>query len=327
MSISRRQFLETTAIAGLAAGSAAADSSKTPLPTRVLGKTGARVSILAFGAGSRFLQYKEEDQALEALEKALKLGITYIDTADEYGKDRLSEKRVGMAIRGRRADIFLATKLSSRDGSQSQRIVEESLKALQVDRVDLLHIHALTTPEDLAQIEAKGGVLEQILKFRDQKMTRFIGITSHADPAVMKTALERHDFDCAQMALNAGQVAMVNGGGKLGMVPNPEIKTSFETMALPVAIRKKMGVLAIKTYAQEHLLGQAPPEKLLYYTLSLPVTAAVVGMPKLEHIEDNVRMAKAFKPMPASEMKTMAAALSEKNKQALDTFFRHHVDA
>ena len=327
MSISRREFLESTAIAGLAAGTLAADSGKTPLPTRILGKTGVRVSILAFGTGSRFLLYKEEDKALEALQMALDLGITYIDTADEYGKGRLAEQRVGKAIRGRRDGVFLATKLSNRDGAESQRLVEESLKALQVDRLDLLHIHALTTADDLAQIEAKGGVLEQLLKLRDQKLTRFIGITSHADPEVLKTALERHDFDCAQMALNAANVAMVNGGGKRGMVPNPEIHTSFETTALPVAVRKKMGILAIKSFAQDALIGQATPEKLLYYTLSLPVTAAVVGMPKLEHIQDNVRLAKAFAPLPPSEMKLLAATLSQKNKQALDLFFRNHVDA
>src|SRR5258707_901804 len=82
--------------------------------------------------------------------------------------------------------IFLATKLSNRDGNESRRIVEESLKALQVDRLDLLHIHALTTEEDLSMIEAKGGPLDQIVKMRDQKMTRFIGITCHADPAVLR---------------------------------------------------------------------------------------------------------------------------------------------
>ena len=108
----------------------------------------------------------------------------------------------------------------------------------------------------------------------------------------MKTALERHDFDCTQMALNAGMANMINGGGKRGMVPNPAMQTSFESLALPVALRKKMGVLAIKAFAQDALIGQAAPEKLLHYTLSLPI-AAVVGMPKLEHIEQNVATAKA----------------------------------
>jgi len=325
MSISRREFLGTTAIAGLAAGSLSADSGKTLLPTRVLGNTGARVSILAMGAGSRFLSYSEEDKAIEAVQKALDLGITYLDTADDYGRGHLSEQRIGKAIKGRRNGIFLATKLSNRDGGQSQRIVEESLKALQVDSVDLLHIHSLTSEEDLAAIEAKGGVLEQVRKLRDQKMTRFIGITCHADPVALKAALERHDFDCTQMALNAATVAMMNG--QRGMVPNPAIKNSFETLALPVAIRKKMGILGMKVFAQDALVGQAAAEKLLYYTLSLPVAAAVVGMPRLEHIDDNVRLVKAFKPLTASEMKHMSGTLSEKNKEALDLFLRTHVDA
>src|SRR5262249_49173398 len=161
--------------------------------------------------------------------------ITYIDTSDDYGKEHLSEQRVGKALHGRRDSVFLATKLSSRDGNEAQRIVEASLKALQTDRVDLIHIHALTTADDLAKIEAKGGPLEQLIKLRDQKMTRFIGISSHADPMVLKTALERHDFDCTQMALNAGTVAMT--GGQRGMVPNPSMKGSFETLALPVAVK------------------------------------------------------------------------------------------
>lgn len=325
MSFSRREFLEAAALAGASASALAADSSATTLPTRVLGRTGARVSILAFGAGSRFLTYKEEDKALEAMQKALDAGITYIDTSDDYGKEHLSERRVGKALQGRANKVFVATKLSNRDGAESRRVVEASMKALQVSQLDLLHIHALTTADDLAKIEAKGGVLDQLLKFRDEKLTRFIGITSHADPVVLKTALERHDFDCVQMALNAGMVNMT--GSDHGMIPNPAMRSSFESEALPVALRKKMGVLAIKAFAQDALVGQAPLERLLYYTLSLPVTAAVVGMPKLEHIEANARFAKAFKRLSPSEMKQMGTRLSEQNKVALDRFFRDHIDA
>src|ERR1035437_4261368 len=209
MSISRREFLGTAAVAGLAAGTLAADSGNTTLPTRVLGKTGERVSILGFGGGSRYLAYKEEDQALAAINRALDLGITYLDSADDYGGP-LSEQRIGKAIKGRRNGIFLVSKVTPRTGDEAQRAMEQSLKALDVDHLDLLHIHQLAGEDDLAQVEAKGNALDQLLKFRDQKMTRFIGITSHANPATLKTALERHDFDCTQMALNAGQVAMMN---------------------------------------------------------------------------------------------------------------------
>ena len=323
MSISRREFLGTAAAVGLTASAPAAGSGSS-LPRRVLGKTGVQVSMLGFGGGSRFLSYSD-DAAVAVLQKALDAGINYIDTSDDYGKDHLSEQRVAKAIKGRREQIFIATKLSNRDPQQSMRIVEASLKALQVDRLDLLHIHQLASEEDLAAIEAKGGILDQLHKIRDQKMTRFIGITCHADPVALKAALERHDFDCTQMALNAGMVAMMSGSK--GMIPNPGMKPCFETLALPVAVRKKMGILGMKIFAQEHLVGQAAPEKLLYYTLSLPVAAAVVGMPKPEHVDETVRLVKAFKPLPASEMKSMSSTLSEKNKQALERFFRHHVDA
>ena len=324
MSISRREFLETAAAGSLAAGSLLADGSNSGMPTRVLGKTGARVSILAMGGGSRFLLYSEE-QAAEAVRKALDLGITYIDTADDYGKDHLSERRIGDAIKGRRDRVFLATKVSTRVPDDVPRVVEMSLRSLQVDRLDLLHIHSLTEEDDLARVEAKGGVLDQVRKLRDRKMTRFIGITSHANPAVLAKALERHDFDCTQMALNAGTVAMMSGAGR--MVPNPHMRASFETVALPVAVRKKMGILGMKVFAQDALIGQASPGKLLYYTLSLPVTAAVVSMPKFEHIEQNTALAKAFRPLSPADMKDLSTRLSEKNKEALDRFFRNHVDA
>jgi hypothetical protein len=326
MSISRRHFLEAAALGGITACyPAAALGDATVLPKRLLGKTGAHVSILAMGGGSRYLMYAEEEQALEALQKALDLGITYVDTSDDYGDNHLSERRIGKVLKGRKQKPFLATKLSNRDGKQSARIVEQSLAALQVQQVDLIHIHSLTTEDDLARIEAKGGVLEQLLKLRDRKMTRFIGITSHTDPHVLKTALERHDFDCTQMALNGALVGMKSGSG--GMVPNEAMPPSFETVALPVATRKQMGIIAMKVFAQDALLKHAKPEKLLYYSLSLPVATAVVGMPKLQYIEENAQLAMGFRPLPKSEMEQISGTLSEKSKASLDRFFSTHVDA
>ena len=319
MKISRRDFLGTAAITG-----ATALAGTDALPTRILGRTGARVSILAMGGGSRFLMYEDEDKALEALNRAFDLGITYMDTAYSYGNGR-SEERVGKVMKTRRQGIFLATKIEARKGDEAQRILEGSLKRLQTDHLDLIHVHSLTDEADLAAVEAPDGVLSVLLKLRDQKVTRFIGITSHTDPVVLKTALERHDFDCTQMALNAARVGMKNG--KSSMVPNEALKTSFEDVALPVARAKKMGVIAMKVFAQEALVGQAPPEKLLYYAMSLPgVTLAVAGMPKFELIDQNVALAKAFKPLPPAEMKRLSGVLADRNKAALDRFFSRHVD-
>ena len=154
-------------------------------------------------------------------------------------------------------------------------------------------------------------------------MARFIGITSHTDPEVLKTALERHDFDCTQMALNAARAGQAKGISALGET-HPH---SFESLALPVANRKKMGVIAMKVFAQEGLNGKAPVEKLIRYSLSLPVSAAVVGMPKVEFIEENIAVAKAFRPLPPEEMRQLSGELSGAHKAALDAFFNDHVDA
>jgi uncharacterized protein len=328
MRISRRRFLGTTALGGMAANAAmGAEVGKNgALPTRPLGRTGAHVSILAMGGGSRFLMYKEEDKALEALNRAFDLGITYMDTAFGYGNG-LSETRVGkvMAVRRKKDGIFLATKIEARKGDEAARIIEGSLKRLQTDQIDLIHIHSLEDEADLAQIEAPDGILNRLRKLRDEKVARFIGITCHNDPTVLAKALERHDFDCTQMALNAALAGMK--GGHSGMEINEAMKTSFETVALPVAVRKKMGIIAMKIHAQEGLTREAPPEKLLYYSLSLPVSLAVVGMPTIDFIEQNVQLAKAFKPLPKSEMQGLSGRLAPKHKMALDRRFANHRDA
>ena len=177
MDLSRRQFIQA------AAGAAVVPMLGAPpgLPTRTLGKTGIEVSILGFGSGSRFLMYKDEDKALEALSRALDLGITYIDTAHSYG-DGKSEERIGRLMPERRKQVTLATKLSARTADDARRQIELSLKRLQTDRLDVLHIHALAGPDDLAAIERPDGVLKALYEARDQKVARAIGITCHADP-------------------------------------------------------------------------------------------------------------------------------------------------
>jgi uncharacterized protein len=321
MSVSRRAFLESAAATTLATQVAVGAESK--IPMRTLGKTGAKVTQMAFGCGSRFLSYKDEEQALQVLNRAIDLGIRYLDTAYGYGGG-VSETRVGKVMQTRRKEVWLATKVNARKGDEAMRIIEGSLKRLQTGQVDLLHIHSLTDENDLAAIEAKDGVLQVLYKVREQKMARFIGVTSHTDPTVLKTALERHDFDCTQMALNAAHVGMKNGAK--GMEIDPAMKQSFEKIALPVANRKKMGVIAMKIFGQEGLVGKAPIDKLIQYSLSLPVAAVVLGMPKPEFLDENVKIVAGFKPMPKSEMNSMAKEL-EPMKAELDRFFANHVDA
>ncbi len=325
MDISRRNFIASTTLGGLTASalSAAETDPKTGMPMRLLGRTGARVSILAFGSGNRFISYGARDKAIAALNRALDLGINYIDTATSYGKGQ-SEEWIGEVLKTRRKGVWLATKLDQRKGDDANREVEASFKRLQLDGVDLIHIHSLNDAADLAAIEAKDGVLNALYKLRDQKVARAIGITCHADPAVLATALERHDFDCTQMALNAARTGMRRGKGGLEMDPNP--REGFERLALAAALRKKMGVVAMKIFGQDGLSGDAPAEKLIRYSLSLPVASAVIGMPKLELIEQNIAIVKGFQPLPPAEMRELSGQLSRKHKARLDRFFRDHVD-
>jgi predicted aldo/keto reductase-like oxidoreductase len=322
MDISRRQFLEAAAAGAVVAPSLGAGAAS-GIPSRPFGKTGMEVSVLGFGSGSRFLMYEDEDQALEALNRAIDSGITYIDTAHSYGNGK-SEERIGKLMKTRRKDVKLATKLSARKADDARRQIELSLKRLQTDRLDVLHIHALQDQADLAAIEAPDGVLKALYEAREQKIARAVGITCHANPAALMAALERHDFDCTQMALNAARARMANAPG--GMKATPMSAGGFEELALPVAVRKRMGVIAMKVFGQDQLVDAAPVEKLLTYALSLPVSLASCGMPKSGFIERNVEVARNFKPMSEAERRQLTDSIAAERKVSLGHFFRHHVD-
>ena len=233
-----------------------------------------------------------------------------MDSAFNYGQGK-SEERIGKALGARRKSVFLATKMPDRDYDGLMRTLEGSLKRLQTDHVDLLHIHGLGLADDLEKIEKEGGA-KALYKAREQKMARFIGMTCHQDGAVLKQAIERYDLDCVQMALNASR------------------NNKFEAEALPAAKKKNLGVIAMKVTAQEKLVGagagRAAIESLMRYSLSLPVTATVIGMPKPEFLEENVRIARAFKPLSRQEMDNVNRQVASA-QVAVERFFLHHIDA
>lgn len=315
--ITRREFIEKTTltVASAAALPSVLESeieAKTKLPQRVLGRTGVRVPIIAFGCGSRFLMYENEEEALRALNHVIDSGVTYLDTAMDYGKG-LSETRVGMVMKTRRKEVWLATKVppNARARDEALREVEQSLKRLQTDYVDLLHLHSLATDEDLQKIEAKDGAIRALYELREQKVARFIGMTSHTDGAVMARAIEHNDLDCVQIAMN------------------PSRALRFEELALPAAKKKNLGVILMKVTAQEKLLGagagKAGIESLIRYALSLPVATAVIGMPKQEFVDQNVATAKSFNPMNAGEMDQLRSQVASQ-RVSLENFFLRHRD-
>jgi len=335
--LTRRHFIGTAVAATAASAAVSGDKA---LPTRTLGRTGLTTSILAIGCGNRlYMAYDQIDRGVEAVTLALDNGITYLDTAQAYG-DGKSETIVGHATKGRRKGLILATKTPARTADDLMRRVEQSLKRLQTDHLDVLHIHSLKFEDDLKAIEAKGGALEALYRVREQKMARFIGITSHIDPTTLATALERHDFDCTQMALNAGQQGRSPDGGGFWKkdpndvfsepIPHKPDPQSFEKVALPVAVRKNLGIIAMKITGQESLIGRSPARaeatELIRYALSLPVSVATVGMPKLEFIRTNTTFARSFTPMPAPQMKEFTTRIAEANKVALDRYFSRHED-
>src|SRR5262249_53098863 len=170
---------------------------------------------------------------------------------------------------------------------------------------------SLRHDDDLEKIEATDGCLKAAMEARDQKMARFIGITSHTDGVAMAHAIERHDLDCVQMALNASR----NG--------------RFEELALPAANKKNLGVIAMKITGQEFLLGQgtgkADINSLLRYSMSLPVTTAVVGMPQIEMLEHNIEIARSFSPYSEQEMERLRKEVSP-SREGLEHNLSGHLD-
>ena len=312
--ITRREFIETTTLtaAGVVAASAHGGAAAA-LPTRPFGKTGLEVTCLAFGCGSRFLMYEQETVALDVLNSAVDQGIRYLDTAVGYG-DGESERRVGLLMRTRRKDVVLATKIprSARTRDAALRQVEASLKRLQTDHVDVLHLHDLTDAQDLAAIAAPDGAIRALYELRSQKVTRAIGMTSHTDGAVMAKAIEQTDLDCVQMAMN------------------PARALQFEELALPAAKRKGLGVILMKVTSQEKLVGAGPGKtdmsSLLRYALSLPVSTVVVGMPKPEFVAENIAIARGFAPMDERELDRVRKSVAPQ-QAAVAAFFSGHVDA
>jgi uncharacterized protein len=309
--VTRREFLGTTmAVAALGALGQAAPGA---LPQRPFGRTGMTVPVLAFGCGSRFLAYKDPNEALGVLEHVIDQGVTYLDTATSYGNGE-SERRIGMLMGRRRRDVILATKIpdSMRTRDAALKAVEASLERLQTDRLDVLHLHSLGNEDDLAAMERPDGAIKALYELRDQKVARAVGMTSHTNGLVMARAIERHDLDCVQIAMN------------------PARALDFEDHALPAAVKKQLGIVVMKVTGQEKLVGagagQADMTSLVRYALSLPVSTAVIGMPRREFIAENLALAKAFTPMSPAEMDRVRQRVAPA-QASVAAFFANHADA
>ncbi len=282
----RRKWLSS--LTGMVLSGVTFGQSRT-VPKRPLGKTGVKVPILGVGCGSAFMAMSDEE-AEKFLWRALELGLTYWDTAHNYGGGN-SEIRLGRVLKTERAKVFLATKTADRTYDGAMRQVELSLKRLQTDHIDLIQMHDWRTNDDPASIGKKDGVLTALRKLRDEKVVRFIGLTGHTTAEGMKKVLELYDdIDTVLMPVNPAQ---------------PE----FEEQVVPVAEKKGIAVLALKVLGRASLLKSADAPSLLRYSWSAPISVAVVGMTGLTILETNYRLAISFEPMDETERKNLRQKL------------------
>src|ERR1700722_2010290 len=263
------------------------------VPKKPLGKTGVQVS--AMGLGGYHLGSAENDQAgAGVVAKALDHGVTFFDNAWEY-HDGLSEERVGKALKGKRDQALVMTKVCThgRDKKIAMRMLEESLRRLQTDHLDLWQIHEVVYDNDPDLIFALNGAAEALLAAKQQGKVRFIGFTGHKDPEIHLKMLS-HDFpfDTVQMPLNCCDATF----------------RSFETHVLPEANRRGMAALGMKSLGGSGELvkfGAITAEQGLRYAMSLPVATTISGIDSMQVLDQNLRIAVNFQSLDASEMQSL----------------------
>ena len=271
-------------------------SQKVPsgqVPKKPLGRTGVQVS--AMGLGGYHLGSAETDQAAnEMVAKALDYGITFFDNAWEY-HDGLSEERLGKALKGKRDQAFVMTKVCThgRDKQMAMRMLEESLRRLQTDHLDLWQIHEVVYDNDPDLIFAPNGAAEALLAAKLQGKVHFIGFTGHKDPEIHLKMLS-HDFpfDAVQMPLNCCDATF----------------RSFEDHVLPEANRRGIAALGMKSLGGSGELvrhGAVTAEQGLRYAMSLPVATTISGVDTMEVLDQNLKIAVNFEPLDAAAMQSL----------------------
>jgi aryl-alcohol dehydrogenase-like predicted oxidoreductase len=257
-----------------------------------LGRTGERVSIIGLG-GFHIGMMEEEDEAIEIIHRAIDLGITFFDNCWDYN-DGESERRLGKALQGGRRDkVFLMTKIDGRNRRAAEAQIDQSLRRLRTDVVDLMQVHEVIRESDPERIFASGGTLEALLAARDAGKIRYIGFTGHKDPSLHLRMLELADsngfsFDAVQMPLN---------------VMDPHYR-SFQELVLPRLVQQQTGVLGMKALGGGHLLESeaVTARECLRYALSLPTDVVITGIDSEATLGQAIEVARDFEPMSSDEI-------------------------
>ncbi len=263
------------------------------IPRRPLGKTGEEVSIIGVGGYHVGLASVPEAEAVRLIRAAVDAGVTFLDNNTGYHEGR-SEERMGRALRdGYRDRVFLMTKFESRDRAGALRELDDSLRRLGTDHLDLWQLHEVVYETDPDLASAPGGALEALDEAKRAGKVRFVGFTGHKDPAIHLRMLDLFTFDTVQLPLNVMDAHF----------------RSFERLVLPRLVEQQVGVIGMKSFGDGEIVrsGVVTPEEALAYALSLPVSTVVKGMESRRDLDTNLGVARGFHPLGAGDLERIRA--------------------
>jgi len=261
------------------------------LPQRVLGQTGEQVTILGLGGEGVLRTFGYEGEAQDVIAAALSAGITYFETARAYSG---SEVYLGKGLQGHRERIFLTSKSHGRTRGEAEDHLALTLKNLRTDHLDLWQVHDVRTNQDLDELAALGGALEVFRWAKEEGYTRYIGVTGHHDPEILRRALDLFPFDTVLLPVN----------------PAEPRASSFLPLAQE-ALDRGLGVIGMKVLARGLVaqLGLAPVRDYVHYALSQPVSLVVIGCDNPKQVWELAAATRDFQPLPQETQRRLEEAV------------------
>lgn len=301
--LTRREFVKRTITASLALSAGAnlwAAETRNDIPYRPLGRTGEKVS--AIGLGGYHIGNPSEADGIQIIRSAVDRGINFMDNCWDY-HDGDSEVRMGKALRdGYRDKVFLMSKIDGQTKKLAAQQIDESLKHLQTDHVDLMQFHEVIRDKDADRIFGEGGSLEAMLEAKKAGKVRFIGFTGHKDPDIhlkcLKVAAEhKFRFDAVQMPLSVMDAHF----------------HSFERKVLPELVKDEIGVLGMKSLGFGYIMQSktATAIECLHYAMNLPTSTVITGCESMKYLDQAIEAARTFKPMTSEQVTALLARTAE----------------
>ncbi|MGO9121538.1 MAG: aldo/keto reductase [Desulfomonilaceae bacterium] len=259
------------------------------LQKRKLGRTGIEVTTLGLGGEGILRTFGHDAAAVQLINQALDLGINYCESARAYAG---SESYYGKALRERRREVFLTSKSHARDKNGASAHLRETLSNMRTDYLDLWQVHDVRTDEDVERIFGPKGAIEAFIEAKKNGLARFIGVTGHQNPSIVKRCIEKFDFDTVLVPVNPAELSH-NG---------------FLEEVIPLANKKQMGIIGMKVYFRgfaAKLPFYHTMEPFLRFALSQPITTSVIGCDSIAQLEQNVNFAANFKQMSDIEIQEL----------------------